>query len=80
MERLDKLVEDSNGDATPLHELIANDEAVDVVARLNARLILKGYPHKAVKLLYKRYAGYTLDKRERAYLSHFTRRAKKTLV
>ena len=80
MERLDKLVEDGNGDSTPLHELIADDKAVDLVAMVDARLTLDGYPTKAVKLLYKRYAGYPLDKRERAYLSRFTRRAKKTLV
>jgi hypothetical protein len=80
MERLDKLVEDGNGDSTPLHELIADDKAVDLVAMVDARLTLDSYPAKAVKLLYKREAGYTLDKRERAYLSRFTRRAKKTLV
>jgi hypothetical protein len=80
MERLDKLVEDGNGDSTPLHELIADDKAVDLVAMVDARLTLDSYPAKAVKLLYKREAGYMLDKRERAYLSRFTRRAKKTLV
>jgi hypothetical protein len=79
-ERLDELVEDGNGDSTPLYELIADDNAVDVVAMLNARHILKGYPRKAVKLAYKRYAGYQLDKRERAYLSRFKRRAQKALV
>jgi len=80
MERLDKLVEDGNGDSTPLHELIADDKAVDLVAMVDARLTLDSYPAKAVKLFYKREAGYTLDKRERAYLSRFTRRAKKTLL
>ena len=80
MERLDRLVGDGNGDSTPLHELIADDKAVDLVAMVDARLTLDSYPAKAVKLLYKREAGYMLDKRERAYLSRFTRRAKKTLV
>jgi hypothetical protein len=79
IERLDKLVEDGNGDSTPLHELIADDNAVDVVAMLNARDILKGYPHKAVKLLYKRYAGYLLDNKEKVYLSRFRKRLQKTL-
>jgi len=79
-ERLDKLVEDGNGNSTPLHELIADDKAVDLVAMVDARLTLDSYPAKAVKLLYKKEAGYMLDKRERAYLSRFTRRAKKTLV
>ncbi len=79
-ERLDELVEDGNGDSTPLHELIADDNAVDLVAMLDARLTLKGYPHKAVKLAYKRYAGYPLDKREQNYLTHFRKRAQKRLV
>jgi hypothetical protein len=78
-ERLDKLVEDSNGNSTPLHELIADDNAVDMVAMLDARHTLKNYPHKAVKLLYKREAGYPLEKKEQDYLSRFKRRAKKSL-
>jgi len=78
-ERLDELVEDGNGDSTTLHELIADDKAVDVVAMLDARLTLKSYPTKAVKLAYKRYAGYPLDVKERDYLSRFRRRLQKTL-
>ena len=80
LERLDKLVEDGNGDATPLHELIADDKAVDLVAMVDARLTLASYPTKAVKLLYKRYAGYPLDKREQNYLTHFRKKAQKRLV
>lgn len=80
MERLDQLVEDGNGDATPLHELIADDNAVDVVARLQARLTLGSYPHRFVKLAFKRYAGYTLDSTERNYYRRELKRAQKTLV
>ena len=79
MERLDKLVEDGNGDSTPLHELIADDKAVDLVAMVDARLTLDSYPAKAVKLLYKREAGYPLEKKEQDYLRRFKRRAKKSL-
>ena len=74
-ERLDKLVEDGNGDSTPLHELIADDKAVDVITRLDARLTLQGYPHKFVKISYKKYAGYPLAKNEQQY---YWRQAKKT--
>ena len=77
-ERLDDLVEDGNGNSTPLHELIADDSAVDVVAMLDARHTLQGYPHKAVKLAYKRYAGYPLDAREQRYLNRFRKRLQKT--
>jgi len=80
VERLDKLVEDGNGDSTPLHELIADDKAVDLVAMVDARLTLGSYPRKAVKLLYKRYAGYPLDKQEQNYLTHFRKKAQKKLV
>jgi hypothetical protein len=80
LERLDKLVEDGNGNGTELHELLADNNAVDLVAMLNARHILKGYPHKAVKLAYKRYAGYPLDPKELNYLSRFRRRTQKSLI
>jgi hypothetical protein len=80
MERLDQLVEDGNGDATPLHELIADDNAVDVVSMLQARFTLHTYPHKAVKLLYKRYAGYPLEEGERRYINRFRKRLQKTLI
>ena len=80
LERLDRLVEDGNGDATPLHELIADDKAVDLVAMVDARLTLDSYPTKAVKLLYKRYAGYPLEKAEGNYLRRFLRRTQKSLI
>jgi len=79
MERLDELVADGNGDSTPLHELIADDNAVDVVGRLDARLVLQGYPHKFVKIAYKQYAGYSLTNDERAYLYRHRRKAQKSL-
>ena len=80
MERLDQLVEDGNGDATPLHELIADDEAIDVAARLQARLILDSYPHRFVKLAYKKYAGYTLDNTEKEYYYRQVKKAQKKLI
>jgi len=79
IDSLDRLVEDGNGDSTPLHELIADDNATDLVAMVDARLTLDGYPTKAVKLLYKRYAGYPLEKAEKTYLSRFRKKAQKRL-
>lgn len=78
-ERLDRLVEDGNGNGTELHELLADNTAIDLVAMLNARHILKGYPHKAVKLAYKRYAGYPLVESEQRYLNRFRKKVQKTL-
>jgi hypothetical protein len=80
LESLDRVIEDGNGDSTPLCELIADDKAIDIVAMLDARFTLKGYPTKAVKLLYKRYAGYPLDAKELNYLSRFRRRTQKSLI
>jgi hypothetical protein len=80
LESLDRVIEDGNGDSTPLCELIADDKAIDIVAMLDARFTLKGYPTKAVKLLYKRYAGYPLDKAEQNYFTHFRKRTQKRLI
>jgi hypothetical protein len=80
LEGLDRVIEDGNGGSTELHELIADDKVIDIVAMLDARFTLKGYPTKAVKLLYKRYAGYPLDAKELNYLSRFRRRTQKSLI
>ena len=79
MESLDRLVEDGNGDSTPFAEFIADDRAVDLLAMVEARFTLNSYPAKAVKLLYKRYAGYRLDNKEQVYLNRFRKRLQKTL-
>jgi hypothetical protein len=80
IDSLDRLVEDGNGDSTPLHELIADDNAVDIVARLDARRILQGYPRRFVQLAYKRYAGYPLNNTERMYYFRQLKKVQKTLV
>jgi len=80
IESLDRLVEDDNGDSTTLHELIADDNAVDLVARLDARLLLKGYPRRFVQLAYKKYAGYPLDNADRVYYYKELKKAQKRLA
>ena len=80
IESLDRLVEDGNGDSTPLHELIADDNAVDLVARLDARLTLDGYPRRFVQIAYKQYAGYPLTENERAYLYRHRKKAQTSLL
>jgi hypothetical protein len=80
IESLDTVVEDSNGDATELHELIADDNAVDVVTRLEARLTLQSYPHRFVIVAYKKYAGYQLTKTEQQYYWREAKKAQKKLV
>ena len=79
LERLDRIVEDGNGGETALHELIADDNAIDLVAMLDARFTLKGYPTKLVKLAYKRYAGYQLDTNEQSYFRRHQKKLQKAL-
>ena len=80
IESLDRVIEDGNGDRTELHELIADDNAIDLVAMLDAKNTLNGYPRRAVQLAYKRYAGYPLDSNEQNYLSRFRKKAQKRLI
>jgi hypothetical protein len=80
IESLDQLVDDGDGNKVELYQFIADDNAVDLVAMLDARLTLQGYPVKAVKLLYKRYSGYPLNNTEKSYLSRFRKKTQKSLV
>jgi hypothetical protein len=80
LESLDRVIEDGNGDSTPLCELIADDNAVDLVAMLDAKNTLNGYPHRFVQLAYKRYAGYPLKNAERVYYYKELKKAQKPLA
>jgi hypothetical protein len=80
LDSLDRLIEDGNGDSTPLHELIADDNAIDLVARLDARLTLESYPQRFVQLAYKKYAGYALNSSERNYYYKEQKKAQKSLI
>ena len=68
IESLDKVIQDSEGNQIELYQMIADNNAVDVSDRLDARLTLQSYPHKFVKIAYKKYAGYPLTISERTYL------------
>jgi hypothetical protein len=68
LDSLDRLIDDGNGNQVELHQMIADDHAVDVSDRLDARLTLQSYPHKFLKVAYKKYAGYPLTVSERTYL------------
>ncbi len=80
LESLNRVIGDGNGNEIELHELIADDKAVDLVARLEARLTLKGYPKRFVQLAYKRYAGYSLDNADRVYYYKQLKKAQKPLA
>jgi len=75
VESLDRLIDDGEGNQIELYQMIADDSAIDIVARLDARLTLQGYPHKFVRIAYKKYAGYPLTTSERNYLYQQRRKA-----
>jgi hypothetical protein len=75
LESLDRLIDDGNGNQIELCQLIADDTAVDVTARLEARFILQSYPHRFIRIAYKKYAGYPLTTSERNYLYQQRRKA-----
>ena len=59
--------------------MIADDTA-EFTARLEAKLILEGYPKRFVDLAYKKYAGNTLTESERSYYRRELKKAQKSLV
>jgi hypothetical protein len=79
VESLNKLVEDGEGDKTELYQLIADDNS-EFTNRLDARLILEGYPTRLVQLAYKKYAGYSFTDGERNYYYRELKKAQKSLV
>ena len=60
-----------NGHKAELIEFLADDKAVDIVARLDARRYLQGCPRRLVQIAYKRYSGIPLDNKEDCYLRRF---------
>jgi hypothetical protein len=80
IESLDKLIEDGDGNKVELYQMIADDNAVDIVAMLDAKNTLNGYPRRAVQIAYKRYAGYPLDSNEQNYLSRFRKRTQQRFL
>jgi DNA-directed RNA polymerase specialized sigma24 family protein len=72
---LDTELDDGNGDKTSFAEFIADDNAIDLDARLDAKAILRGLPKRVIKIGYKRRLGIPLDNKERNYLYHFQKKA-----
>jgi len=71
---LNTVIQDGDGNKTELIEFLADDKAIDLVARLDARRILQGMPRRLVQIGYKLYSGYPLDRQEQNYLKHYRNR------
>ena len=80
LESLDRLIEDGNGGKTELYQMLADDKAPDIVAMLDAKHTIKGYPTRAIQIAYKRYSGYPLDSHEQRYLNRYRNKLQKTLI
>ncbi len=70
---------DGDGHKAELIDFIADDNASDIVARLDARRYLQGFPKRIVQIAYKRYSGYPLDWKEWGYLQRFRKQEQKRL-
>jgi hypothetical protein len=80
LDSLNRIIEDGDGNKVELHELLANDNAIDLVDRLDARLTLAGYPRRFVQLVYKKYCGCALTSGEHTYYYRQLKKAQKSLV
>jgi len=65
---------DGDGHKAELLEFIADDKAIDIVARLDARHILQGFPRRIVQIAYKLYSGYPLDAKEQHHLDYWRKK------
>ena len=65
---------DGDGHKAELLQFIADDKAIDIVARLDARRILQGFPRRIVQIGYKVYSGIPLDHKEQHYLDYWRKK------
>jgi len=71
---LNTVVGDGDGHKAELIDFLAEDKAIDIVARLDARRYLQGFPKRIVQIAYKLYSGYQLDGKEQSYLRVWRKR------
>jgi len=67
-------IEDGYGYKAELIEMLADEKAIDIVARLDARRCLQGMPRRLVQIGYKKYAGYPLNGKEYDYLERWRKK------
>ena len=65
---------DGDGHKAELIEFLADDKAIDIVARLDARRFLQGFPKRLVQIAYKIYAGIPLDGKDQDYLDRWRKK------
>ena len=71
---------DGDGNITELIDTVADDNAIDLDAWLDARTWLLGCPGRLVVIACKRLKGKALTQYERLYLCRFRKREQKSLI
>jgi hypothetical protein len=69
--RLNSQIEDGEGDSIELIDTIADDNAIDLDAWLDAKTWLLGCPKRLVGIAHKRVKGIALDKADQKYLERY---------
>ena len=67
---LNDKADNGDGEATELIDFLADDKAVDLDLKLDARHFLLGCPRRLVQIAYKRYSGRELTSKEQGYLQY----------
>ena len=63
-----------DGDKAKFIDFLADDNAIDLAARLDARRYLQGYPKRINQIGYKVYSGYPLDNADKLYLGKWRKK------
>jgi len=76
---LSKPIVDTEGNATELGELIADDKALDLADWVDQRTFLQGCPQRLITIAERKRDGQTLSDYERLYLHRFRKREQQRL-
>ena len=68
---LNDTIEDDDGNSVELLETLANDQAIDLEAWVDARTWLRGCPRRLVKIGIKKVRGKPLNDKDRRYLCDY---------
>jgi len=77
---LNSKIDDGEGDTIELIDTIADDNAIDLEAWVDARVWLLGCPKRLVGIAHKRASGIALDNADKLYLGKWRKKAQKRLL
>jgi len=79
IENLNKPIVDEDGHITELGEVVADDNAIDLDAWLDAKTFLLGCPERLIDIAVKRRDGIPLSHADRIYWSKWQKKSQKRL-